>query len=629
MSATSASVAGRERVEIKYTSRVGGVERDVELPFKILILGDFTRREEEDIFEERPPLPIDRTNFDQVMADLNLTLDLEVDDHLSDGPPGKLWLKPAFRRLADFDPPGVAEGAPPIRRLLEKRTFLLQLRRPLATGSLAAELRSAAGRADWTGDPGQDETAMLGDLLARTGIEVPDDPSAARGALTALLAALAADPAATPSPRLIDRLTADLDDRIGRQLDAVLHHPEFQALERVWRGLWFLVRNTDFQENIRLEIISISKAELIDDFLESFEVTKSGLHYHLYTSEYGQFGGTPFGAVVAAYDFGPGPEDVRLMTDLAAVGVMAHAPIIGGAAPRMFGDDRYLSLPHLEDVAAHFDSPVMARWRSLRENEDARVIGLVLPRFLLRPPHTAEDGVFRGFAYEEDVRQDHDHYLWGHPAFAFASRLTDSFARFRWCPNIIGPEDGRVEGLVHPEFEAWERIESRMPVEVMISEQKEHQLAEQGFIALTMRHGADQPRFYSANSAQRPKYYGRTAEGRQAFFNYRLGVQLPYYFILCRVAHYLKVLQREQIGTWKERSDLESQLNKWLRQYVSDMDDPSPGVRRRRPLRQARVEVAEVEANPGIYRVDIKLRPHFKYMGALFDLSLVGRMDKE
>jgi type VI secretion system protein ImpC len=270
------------------------------------------------------------------------------------------------------------------------------------------------------------------------------------------------------------------------------------------------------------------------------------------------------------------------------------------------------------------------KWQSFRESEDARYLGLVLPRFLLRLPYGPDTQPVKAFNYQEDASASHDHYLWGNAAFAFASRLTDSFAKYRWCANIIGPQGGgTVEDLPLHQYQAMGAIQTKIPTEVLIPERREFELAEEGFIALTMRKGSDNAAFFSANSVQKPKFFGLSKEGKEAELNYKLGLQLPYMLIISRLAHYLKTIQRENIGTWTERVDLETELNTWIRQYVVDMDNPLPGVRSRRPLRQAQVKVEDVEGEPGWYRVSLKVRPHFKYMGAFFTLSLVGKLDKK
>ncbi|EWC41499.1 type VI secretion system contractile sheath large subunit [Stutzerimonas stutzeri] len=429
---------------------------------------------------------------------------------------------------------------------------------------------------------------------------------------------------------MVDRMIAEIDAKLSRQMDEILHHPQLQALEASWRGLKLLVDRTNFRENIRLELLNASKQDLLDDFEDSPEMVQSGLYKHIYTAEYGQFGGQPVGALIANYFFDPSAPDVKTMQYVASVASMSHAPFVAAAGPKFFGLESFTGLPDLKDLKDHFEGPQFTKWQSFREQEDARYVGLTVPRFLLRNPYDPEDNPVKTFVYKENVVGSHEHYLWGNTAYAFASRLTDSFAKFRWCPNIIGPQSGgAVEDLPLHHFESMGEIETKIPTEVLVSDRREYELAEEGFIALTMRKGSDNAAFFSANSAQKPKFFGNSEEGKTAELNYKLGTQLPYLFIVNRLAHYLKVLQREQIGAWKERTDLELELNKWIRQFVADQENPSAEVRSRRPLRAAQVNVSDVEGEPGWYRVSLSVRPHFKYMGADFTLSLVGKLDKE
>jgi type VI secretion system protein ImpC len=428
----------------------------------------------------------------------------------------------------------------------------------------------------------------------------------------------------------VDAMVADVDRRISAQLNEILHHPDFQRLESAWRGLKFLIDRTDFRENVRVEMLSVTKDELITDFEDAPEIVKSGLYRIAYSNEYGVFGGKPYGLIVGNYDFGPGPQDVQLLTKLAAVSAMSHAPFISNASPEFFGEKSFLPLPQLKDLKSLFEGPLYARWQSFRESEDSRYVGLCMPRFLLRLPYGEKTIPVKSFNFNEDVIGEHERYLWGYASVAMASRIADSFAKFRWAPNIIGPQaGGSVEQLPLHQYEAMGEVQTKIPTEVMLTERREFELSEEGFIGLTFRKDADNACFFSANSVQKPKFFGNSAEGKQAETNYRLGTQLPYMFVMTRLAHYLKVLQREQIGSWKERLDLERELNKWIGQYVSDMDDPAPGVRSRRPLRKAAIKVEDVEGQPGWYRCAMQVQPHFKYMGASFTLSLVGKLDKE
>ncbi|WP_437774603.1 type VI secretion system contractile sheath large subunit [Sorangium sp. So ce1097] len=428
----------------------------------------------------------------------------------------------------------------------------------------------------------------------------------------------------------VDALIAEIDVKLSRQIDEILHHPSFQKLESAWRGLKFVIDRCDFRENIKVEMLNCSKEDLLADFEDAPEVPKSGLYKLVYSAEFGQFGGKPVGAIIANYEFGPGPQDIALLQKCAAVAAMSHAPFIAAAGPQFFGLKDFMGLPNLKDLKALFEGPQYTKWNAFRETEDARYVGLVMPRFLLRLPFGANTVPVKAFNYEEDVVGQHEAYCWGNATYAFATRLADSFAKYRWCPNIIGPQaGGSVENLPLHQYEAMGEIQTKVPTEIMLTERREFELSEEGFIGLTFRKDSDNASFFSANSAQKPKFYGQSEEGRAAEMNYRLGTQLPYMFIMCRIAHYLKVLQREQIGTWKERADLEKELNDWIGQYVADQDVVSAATRGRRPLRKARIIVTEVPGNAGWYKVDMQVRPHFKYMGAFFTLSLVGKLDKE
>ena len=428
----------------------------------------------------------------------------------------------------------------------------------------------------------------------------------------------------------VDEIIADLDKKLCRQVDAILHHLEFQKMESAWRSLKYLVDQTDFRENNRIEILNVSKQKLREDFEDAPEITNSGLYKIAYTNEFGQFGGQPYGSIIANYEMNPGAQDIKLLQSVASVASMAHAPFIAGAGPEFFGVDEFSKLPNLKDLASIYEMPQFTKWNGFRESEDARFVGLTVPRFMLRVPYGIQTAPSKKFNYQESVAEGNSAFLWGNAAFAFASRLSASFAQYRWNANIIGPQGGgAVKDLPIYNFEAMGETQSKIPTEILISERREFELAEQGFMALAMRKNSDNAAFFSANSAQKPKFFGQTKEGKEAELNYKLGTQLPYIFVMSRLAHYIKIIQRENIGTWKERSDLESELNNWIRQYVSDMDNPAAGVRSKRPLRQAEIVVMDVDGDPGWYRVSMKVRPHFKYMGASFTLSLVGKLDKK
>ncbi|PAF49739.1 type VI secretion protein [Helicobacter sp. 12S02232-10] len=429
---------------------------------------------------------------------------------------------------------------------------------------------------------------------------------------------------------VLDEMIAHIDELLSKQMDEILHNENLQQIEATWRGLYTLVERTDFNENIKIDLFDVTKEEALEDFELNPDITKTTLYKNIYSAEYGQFGGEPIGAIIGDYQLGVSNPDMTFLNKMAAIGAMSHAPFLTSAGAKFFGLDNYMELPNIQDLKALLEGPQYTRWRSFRENEDAKYTGLLITRFLSRSPYDPENNPVKAFNYIENVNTSHNHLLWGNSVYLFATRLTESFAKYRWCGNIIGPQSGgEVRDLPMYFYESFGSVQSKIPTEVLITDRREYELSENGFITLTLRRGSNNASFFSANSALKPKIFPNTPEGKEAETNFRLGTQLPYLFLISRVAHYLKVLQREEIGSWKERQDIEKGLNDWLRQYISDQENPPSEVRSRRPFRGAKVNVVDIPGEPGWYKVELLARPHFKYMGANFELSLVGKLDKE
>ena len=424
---------------------------------------------------------------------------------------------------------------------------------------------------------------------------------------------------------LVDLVLAQLDESLSVQMNEILHHRDFQALERAWRSLHFLVQRTPRRQNIVIQFVNVSKEDLALDFEDAVEVLNSGLYRLVYVNQYGQFGGEPVGAILGNYEFYPQPRDIRLLTQIASVATMAHAPFIAAAGKAFFGIAAWEELPNLSDLHYVYEMPQFAQWRSFREIEDARYVGLTLPRFLLRTPYTPESNCVESFRFVEDV-ENSEAFCWGNAVFAFATRLVDSFSRFRSCVNIIGTEHGVVEGLTTCTYEAMGIIQEKIPTEVLISEKRELELADAGFVALAMLKGKKSAVFFSANSCQRPLSKRDGTSQRVVSFN--LSHQLPNMFLISRLAHYIKVLQREYIGSWKGAKELERELNKWLAQYITTMTDPDEATRAKHPFSFGEVRVEEV-GEVGWYSVMLQVSPHAKYMGMSFTISLAGKLEKE
>jgi type VI secretion system protein ImpC len=425
---------------------------------------------------------------------------------------------------------------------------------------------------------------------------------------------------------LLDHHIAELDQMISRQLDVVMHHPEFQKVESAWRGLKQLVDGTDFRQNVKIEVLDISKEDLRQDFEDSPEIIQSGMYRHAYIQEYDTPGGEPIGAVISNYEFDAGPQDIALLRNISKVSASAHMPFIGAVGPAFFGKSSMEEVAAIKDIGNYFDRAEYIKWKSFRDTDDARYIGLTMPRVLGRLPYGPDTVPVRSFNYVEEVKgPDHEKYLWTNASFAFAANMVKSFIKNGWCVQIRGPQaGGAVTDLPIHLYDLGIGNQVKIPSEVMIPETREFEFANLGFIPLSYYKNRDYACFFSANSTQKPALYD-TAD---ATANSRINSRLPYIFLLSRIAHYLKLIQRENIGTTKDRRLLELELNNWVRGLVTEMTDPGDDLQASHPLRDAKVEVEDIEDNPGFFRVKLYAVPHFQVEGMDVNLSLVSQMPK-
>jgi type VI secretion system protein ImpC len=425
---------------------------------------------------------------------------------------------------------------------------------------------------------------------------------------------------------LLDHHIAELDYQISRQLDAVMHHDEFQKVESVWRGLKSLVDKTDFRQNVKLEVLDVSKEDLRQDFEDAPEIIQSGLYLQTYVAEYDTPGGEPIGAVISAYEFDASAQDMALLRNISKVAASAHMPFIGSAGPAFFLKESMEEVAAIKDIGNYFDRAEYIKWKSFRDTDDSRYIGLTMPRVLGRLPYGPDTVPVRSFNYVEEVKgPDHEKYLWTNSSFAFAANMVKSFINNGWCVQIRGPQaGGAVQDLPIHLYDLGTGNQVKIPSEVMIPETREFEFANLGFIPLSYYKNRDYACFFSANSAQKPALYD-TAD---ATANSRINARLPYIFLLSRIAHYLKLIQRENIGTTKDRRLLELELNTWVRGLVTEMTDPGDELQASHPLRDAIVIVEDIEDNPGFFRVKLFAVPHFQVEGMDVNLSLVSQMPK-
>lgn len=425
---------------------------------------------------------------------------------------------------------------------------------------------------------------------------------------------------------LLDYHISQIDQRLSRQLDAIMHHPEFQEIESTWRGLKFLVDRTDFRRNVKIELLDVSKDDLRQDFEDAPEINQTGFYHHTYIQEYDTPGGEPLGVTISNYEFDRGAQDIALLRNVSKVAAAAHMPFLASVGPKFFGKENMEEVAAIKDIANYFDRAEYTKWNSFRETDDSRYIGLTLPRVLARLPYGPETVPVRSFNYIEDVKgPDHDRYLWANASFAFAANMVQSFISNGWCVQIRGPQaGGLVEDLPIHLYDLGTGNQMKIPTEVLIPETREFEFANLGFIPLSFYKNRDYACFFSANSTQKPAQY----ETKEATANSRINSRLPYIFLLSRIAHYLKVIQRENIGATKDRRVLELELNKWINNLVTEMTDPSDEVQASHPLRQAQVIVEDIEDNPGFFRVKTFLVPHFQIEGMDINLSMVSQMPK-
>lgn len=423
----------------------------------------------------------------------------------------------------------------------------------------------------------------------------------------------------------LDARIAELDGLISDQLNEIIHQPAFQQIEGAWRGLKYLVDGSETGPMLKLKVLNASKRELVKDFRQSAEFDQSMLFKKVYEEEYGTFGGTPFAALIGDFEFSRHPEDLFLLQELSHVAAAAHAPFIGAAAPGMFGMESFADLGKPRDLSRLFETVEYAKWKSFRASEDARYVGLVLPHVLGRLPYGRETLPVDAFDFEEDVDgSDHGKYLWINAAYAYAARLSSAFAQFGWLAAIRGVEGGGlVEDLPAHTFRTDDgEIALKCPTELAITDRNEKLLSDLGFIALTHCKNTDYAAFFSGQSTQKARTYNTDAANANA----RLSAQLPYIFAASRIAHYMKSMMRDKVGSFASRQSVEDFLNTWLAQYVLLDDSASQEAKSKYPLREARVEVADVPGKPGAYRAAAFLRPHFQLDELTISLRLVAEL---
>jgi type VI secretion system protein ImpC len=424
---------------------------------------------------------------------------------------------------------------------------------------------------------------------------------------------------------MINERVAEIDTLLTDQLNAIMHDPAYQALEASWSGLHDMVYGTETSTRLKLRLLNVTKKELLKDLETAVDHDMSVLFKKIYEEEYGTFGGYPYSLLIGDYAFGRHPQDIALLERISKVAAAAHAPFIASAAPALFDLKSFTDLGVTRDLAKTFESAELAAWRSFRESEDSRYVTLVLPSYAARLPYGAKTKPVENFNFEEDVDgTDHSKYLWANAAYQLGLRITDAYAKYNWSTAIRGVEGGgKVDGLAAHAYKTGEGdVVLKCPTEVTITDRREKELSDLGFIALVNSKGSSFATFFGGQTANKPKVYNKDAANANA----QLSARLPFVLAASRFAHYIKVMMRDKVGSFQTRADVETYLNNWIADYVLINPGASQAQKARYPLGEARVDVTEVPGKPGAYRATCFLKPHFQMEELTASIRLVAEL---
>jgi type VI secretion system protein ImpC len=424
---------------------------------------------------------------------------------------------------------------------------------------------------------------------------------------------------------MINERVAEIDELLSDQLNAIMHDSSFQALEASWSGLHDMVFGTETSTRLKLRLLNVTKKELLKDLESAVDHDMSVLFKKVYEEEYGTFGGHPYSLLIGDYSFGRHPQDIALLERISKVAAAAHAPFIASASPALFDLKSFTELGVTRDLAKTFESAELAGWRSFRESEDSRYVTLVLPSYAARLPYGEKTKPVENFKFEEDVDgTDHGKYLWANAAYQLGLRITDAYAKYSWATAIRGVEGGgKVDGLAAHAYKTDEGdVVLKCPTEVTITDRREKELSDLGFVALVNSKGSNFATFFGGQTANKPKVYNKDAANANA----QLSARLPFVLAASRFAHYIKVMMRDKVGSFQTRTDVEMYLNNWIADYVLINPAASQAQKARFPLGEARVDVTDVPGKPGAYRATCFLKPHFQMEELTASIRLVAEL---
>jgi len=631
------------RVHITYDVEIGDAIAQRELPLIVGILADLSGNPVEALppLKERSFVIIDRDNFDDVMMGCAVRLTYSVDDAISTEEDSKTNLELKFSGIDDFEPINLVKQIPITNSLYQSRSRIRDLMAKLDgndpldslfTELLVDEKLQTDLVALYTDvedmsavTPDDFVTRMLGE--GRMALHDSQKPYAleliGEFALS-ILSDKTLEALRYASDRMSEKV-AIIDNQLTKQINLVMHEPAFQTLEATWRGLHFLVMNTETGATLKLRVLNVPKSDLLKDLQKAVEFDQSALFKKVYEDEFGTYGGDPFSFLVGDYEFGRHPEDIELLEKISGVAAAAHAPFISSAYSKLFDMEDFFSLSQPRDLTKIFESAELIKWRSFRSSEDSRYVALTLPKVLLRLPYGPETAVAEGFDFVEDVDGTNaKKYLWGNPAYVLGQRITNAFSKHGWLAAIRGVEGGGlVEGLPAHTFKTDAGdIKLTCPTQVSITDRREKELNDLGFMAILHCKGSDKAAFFGGQTTGLAQKYNTDAANANA----RISTMLPYVLNASRFAHYIKVIMRDKIGSFLTKDNVSDYLNTWIGNYVLIDDSAPQEMKASYPLRDARIEVTDVPGKPGSYRSVVFLRPHFQLEELTTSIRLVAEL---
>ncbi|WP_088134642.1 type VI secretion system contractile sheath large subunit [Vibrio gazogenes] len=632
----------KPRVHITYDVEIGDAIVQRELPLIVGVLSDLSGSPKEALppLKEREFVEIDRDNFNDVMAGSGVRLAYKVDNLVNDEGE-KLNLELFFNRIEDFEPINLVKQIVPTNAIYESRNRIRDMTAKLdgndpldaiLTEILADEEKQTeltdlfAEGTDWRAvTPTDTVSRMLAEgRMALDEGQIPYSLELIGEFAQSILKNRATLTGRFASDLMTDKI-AQIDSNLTNQINQVMHAPEFQALEATWRGLHFFVMNTETGATLKIRLLNVSKKDLLKDLQKAVEFDQSALFKKVYEEEFGTYGGDPYSFLIGDYEFGRHPEDIELLEKISGVASSAHAPFISSAYAKLFDMEDFFTLAQPRDLTKIFESAELIKWRSFRSSEDARYVSLTLPKVLLRLPYGPETVVAEGFDFVEDVDgSDARKYLWGNPAYVLGQRITNAFSQYGWLAAIRGVEGGGlVEGLPAHTFKTPAGdIKLTCPTQVSITDRREKELNDLGFMAILHCKGSDKAAFFGGQTTGQPLKYNTDSANANA----RISTMLPYVLNASRFAHYIKVIMRDKVGSFATKDGISDYLNNWISNYVL-VDDAAPQTMKASyPLRESRIDVMDIPGKPGSYRSIVFLRPHFQLEELTASIRLVAEL---